>query len=372
MPVTIRDVARHVGVSTATVSRSFTAPDQVRAETRDAVRAAATELGYRPNRAARSLVTGRTGTVGIVVPDLANPFFPSVVSGAQARARADDHALLLADSGEDAAQEVELIATLARQVDGLVLVSPRARTAALREAADGTALVLLNRRYVGLPAVLMDSADGMRQAVAHLAGLGHRRVAYLSGPRSSWSNRQRLRGLAAALPGTGVEVVDLGPAAPTFDAGVQGAEQVLAAGVTAVIAFNDLMALGVLSRLTERAVPVPGRLSVLGFDDIPMAAMCSPPLTSVALPTEAAGRAAVDLLLHLLGPPEVVGADARVQRRLPVRLVVRGSTGPPAGALSRPDQQSPLAQSPHAQSHHAGARPGTPSTTTPAQEGIRA
>ena len=364
MPVTIHDVARHVGVSAATVSRSFSAPDQVRARTRDAVRAAAAELGYRPNRAARSLVTGRTGTVGIVVPDLANPFFPSVVSGAQARARQGDHALLLADSGEDAAQEVELIATLSRQVDGLVLVSPRARTAALRELADGTPLVLLNRRYVGLPAVLMDSADGMRQAVEHLAGLGHRRVAYLSGPRSSWSNRQRLRGLAASAPALGIEVVHLGPLAPTFDAGVQAADQVLAAGVTAAIAFNDLMALGVLSRLTQRSVPVPvpDRLSVLGFDDIPMTAMCTPPLTSVALSTEAAGRAAVDLLLHLLGPPQAGGADARAQRRLPAQLVVRGSTGPPAGSRSRQTPQSPL----------AGARPGAPGTTTPAQEGIRA
>ena len=359
MPVTIHDVARHVGVSAATVSRSFTAPDQVRAQTRDAVRAAAAELGYRPNRAARSLVTGRTGTVGIVVPDLANPFFPSVVSGAQARARQDDHALLLADSGEDAAQEVELIATLSRQVDGLVLVSPRARSSALRELSDGTPLVLLNRRHVGLPAVLMDSADGMRQAVEHLAGLGHRRVAYLSGPRSSWSDRQRLRGLAAAAPAAGLEVVHLGPLAPTFDAGVQAADQVLAAGVTAAIAFNDLMALGVLSRLTERSVPVPGRLSVLGFDDIPMTAMCTPPLTSVALSTEAAGRAAVDLLLQLLGPPRADGAAARAQRRLPARLVVRGSTGPPAGIPSR---QTPL----------TGARPGAPGTTTPAQEGIRA
>jgi DNA-binding LacI/PurR family transcriptional regulator len=331
VPVNIRDVARAVGVSPSTVSRAFGAPDMVSEQTRDAVLRAAAELGYRPNRAARALVTGRTGNLGIIVPDLANPFFPSVVKGAQARAREEDHAIFLADSGEDPEQEVELIRAMAKQVDGVVLCSPRARTAHLHELAQLTELVLLNRRYVGLAAVLMDSADGMRQAVSHLAALGHQRLAFLSGPRTSWSNTQRLRGLAVAVRDHGVEVVDLGPLAPTFEAGHQAADLALAAGVTGLIAFNDLMALGVIKRLNDRGVAVPGELSVVSFDDIPMASMCTPPLTSVAMPTEVAGRAAVDLLLHLLSPAHSA-ADSRSQRRLPTQLIVRGSTGPSATA----------------------------------------
>lgn len=351
MPVTIHDVARRAGVSPSTVSRAFSAPQMVSPGTRDAVLEVAGELGYRPNRAARSLVTGRTGNLGIIVPDLGNPFFPSVLKGAQARAREADHAIFLADSGEDPALERELIRAMAKQVDGLILCSSRASTSGLRDLAGDTALVLLNRRYVGVPAVLMDSADGMRQAVAHLAALGHRRIAYLAGPRTSWSDRERRRGLAAATAETGVESIELGPMVPTFDAGYHAADLALAAGVSAVVAFNDLMALGVVSRLNDRGVPAPGAVSVIGFDDIPMAAMCTPALTSVAMPTEAAGRAAVDLLVRQLGPRGADAADRRSQPRLPVQLVVRGSTAAPAPSTAR--------------------RPGAQDSTSP-QEGHRA
>lgn len=328
MPVTIRDVARRAGVSTSTVSRVFTAPDLVSPDSKELVTAAAAELGYRPNRAARSLVTGKTGNLGIIVPDLSNPFFPSVLQGAQARAREEDHAIFLADSGEDPQLEAELIRAMVKQVDGVILCSSRASTADLQALAGETELVLLNRRYVGLPSVLMDSAGGMRQAVEHLTALGHRRIAYLSGPRTSWSNRERRRGLTATVRDRDVDVVELGPLIPTFDAGYQAADLALAAGVTAVIAFNDLMALGVISRLNDRGVGVPGEMSVVGFDDIPMAAMCTPPLTSVAMPTAPAGRACVDLLLQSLGPGGRASADSRSSRRLPTQLIVRGSTAP--------------------------------------------
>jgi DNA-binding LacI/PurR family transcriptional regulator len=328
MAVTIHDVAQRAGVSVSTVSRSFTVPELVRPDTRDAVHAAAADLGYRPNRAARSLITGKTGNLGIIVPDLANPFFPSVVKGAQARAREEDHAIFLADSGEDPLLEAELIRAMAKQVDGVILCSSRISNPALQELAQLTKLVLLNRRYVGLPAVLMDSAGGMRQAVQHLAALGHRRCAFLSGPRTSWSNKERRRGLAIAAR-SGMEIVELGPFAPTFDAGQQAADIALAAGVSGLIAFNDLMALGVISRLNDRSVPIPDQISVVGFDDIAMAAMCTPALTTVSMPTVTSGRAGVDLLLQRLDP-ETKSPAAAAQRRLATQLIVRGSTAPPA------------------------------------------
>jgi DNA-binding LacI/PurR family transcriptional regulator len=195
-------------------------------------------------------------------------------------------------------------------------------------------VVLLNRHVEGLSTVAVDSADGMRQAMAHLAVLGHVRVAFISGPRRSWSNQQRLRGLRAAARGAGAEIVTVGPVAPQFHGGVDAAEQVLASGATAVLAYNDLVAAGILSRLAHLGVAVPGELSVVGFDDIPLAAMLTPALTTVAAPTAQAGAAAVDVLLDAIAPrsspePHPEPEPEPTVRQLPSALVVRASTAPP-------------------------------------------
>lgn len=324
---TIHDVAQQAGVSISTVSRSFTAPSMVRQTTLQRVLLAADEVGYRPNRAARSLITGKTANIGVIVPDLGNPFFPAVVKGAQARALRADYSVFLADTDEDPDLEVNLIKALAKQVDGIVLCSSRMSDGQLREVGSSTALCFVNRKVAGVPVVLMDSADGMRQAVEHLAALGHRRMAYLAGPRASWSNRERRRGMRVASRSTGVEVVEFGPFDPRFEAGMQAADLVLATDVTAVLAYNDLIALGVLSRLADRGVAVPGEMSVLGFDDIAFAPMCTPPLTTVAMPNESAGRIAVELLLDWLDQRSL-GHTGRRQRMLGTQLIVRSSTGP--------------------------------------------
>lgn len=298
----------------------------------------AEQLDYRPNRTARGLTTGRTGNIGIIVPDLGNPFFPAMLSGAQARARESDLSVFFADSGEDPRLEAELILAMAKQVDGVIVCSARMAGADLKSAADHTRLVLINRRYAGVPAVLMDSAGGSRQVIEHLAALGHSRVAYLSGPRNSWSNQQRRRGMRQASRTCGVEIVELGPFAPRFEAGQQGADLAMAAGVTAIFAFNDFMALGVLQRLADRGVSVPAEASVVGFDDIAMAGMCAPGLTTVSMPTQAAGRAAVTVLVeHMSATTET---DVNHQRRLATQLIVRASTAPPHGSGQTPDHAS--------------------------------
>ena len=151
MAVTIRDVARAAQVSASTVCRALATPELVRPATRERVQRAAEELGYRPNRAARSLITGRTGNFGLIVPDLANPFFPGVVKGMQARAREADHAVFIADTDEDAAVEADLVRALAKQVDGIVLCSPRMSEDDLRSVPGKTPLVLLARRVARLP-----------------------------------------------------------------------------------------------------------------------------------------------------------------------------------------------------------------------------
>lgn len=340
MTVTISEVARQAQVSASTVSRVFTMPELVREPTRRRVWDVATELGYRPNRAARGLVSGKTGNVGIIVPDLANPLFPSVVKGAQARARETDHAVFLADTDEDPREEFDLIQTMAKQVDGVIVCSSRLSRAQIEEVADLTSLVLLNRQVPHIPSVLMDSADGMRQAVDHLAALGHQRVAYLQGPRSSWSNGVRRRGLRSASQRHGLEVTTLGPFAPYFEAGVQAADLALASQVTAILAYNDLLALGVLARLADRGVAIPDEVSVTGFDDIAMAGMATPPLTTVALPAEQAGRVAVDMLHAILGN-RGSQPDESSRRRLSTQLIVRSSTTPPAKLRERTPGDSP-------------------------------
>jgi len=321
----IRDVAISANVSAATVSRAFAAPDLVRQETLEHVLAVAEKLHYRPSRAARSLTTGKTGNIGVIVPDLGNPFFPAILKGSQARAREADYAVFLADSDESPRLEIELVRAMARQVDGVVICSSRLSEAQLQQLRRDTTLVLLNRRVRGASNVLLDSAGGMRQAVEHLVALGHQRISFISGPAGSWSNRERRRGLRAGARGRSLDVIEFGPFAPSFEAGQHAADLAVAADVTAVIAYNDLMALGVLSRLADRGISVPDEISVVGFDNISMAGMSTPALTTVALPLEQAGRVAIELLLEQLAHP----AAGTHEESLPAQLIVRPSTGPP-------------------------------------------
>lgn len=326
--VTLRDVARAAGVSLATASRALSDAPHVSAGNREHVLRTADELGYRPHHAARSLTTGSTATVGLVVPDLANPFFAAVAKGVQARARETGREVLVADTDEDATLEQDVVGRLGARVDGLVLCSPRMPSDALATHAASGRVALVNREAPGAPSISFDIADGVRQAVAHLRALGHRDVAYAGGPRSSWSDAERRTALAGVTgDGTG-DVLDLGSFRPTHGGGVQAADLALAAGATAVLCFNDLVALGVLARLHARGARTPQDVSVVGFDDVATAALVTPALTTVAVPLARAGREAVDLL----GAGAVPDAPP-AHRRLPVELVVRASTAPaPAGS----------------------------------------
>jgi LacI family transcriptional regulator len=335
--VTVHDVARAAGVSISTVSRALASPERVAAETRDRVTRIATELGYRPNQAASGLRMGRTHAVGLLVPDLENPYFATVTKAVQARARAEGYEVFVADSDEDPDVEAELIGALASRTDGLLVASPRSGDAELRAALVGVTAVLANRELSGgadpesseIPCVSVDDADGAAQVLGHLYALGHRRVGVAAGPSSSWSGGRRVAGLKAAAEQRDVELVELGSFQPYFAGGTQAADYALAGGVTAVVAFNDLMALGILDRLRHRGVDVPGEMSVVGFDDVQLATLVSPALTTVHAPLARLGRRAVDLLLARLRG----GTSASSQ--LPVELTIRGSTGPvPAGPVN--------------------------------------
>jgi LacI family transcriptional regulator len=362
MAATIRDVARQAQVSIATVSRALNNPHLVAEPTRSRVVDTAQRLGYASRRprsggpggpggpggkvpsgdrseygahagCAAHLThaghephpAGRTGFVGAVVPDLANPFFPAVLRGMRAASPEPGRHVLSLDAVEDPAVEADLVRMIARQVDALVLLAPRLPSDRLRALTIPGRTVLFNRLVPGLPGVVVDCVDGMRRLVAHLAALGHRHVGYAGGPRASFGDAERRRGLALSAPGGGVQVVDLGTFPPYFASGAAIADRALRAGVTAVIAFNDLMAMGTIVRLRERQVAVPERISVAGFDGIPLAAASTPRLTTVAPPLGRAGQTTMALL------EAEVGGGAPRWRMLPVRLVVGGTTAPPPG-----------------------------------------
>lgn len=335
----IRAVASLAGVSPSTVSRALNSPELVNAETRRRVLECAERLGYQPNRAAQSLVLGRTRNVGLIVPDIANPFFAPFIKGVEAYFRDTEFAVFLADTDEDTATEVRLAEAMVERVDGLILCAPRMSGTRLRSVAAKTTVVLAYRTSRSAPSIVSDFQSGMDQAVAHVHALGHRRCAYLSGPANSWSNRQRRKFLGAACAERGIELVDLGPYEPRFTGGFRAADEVLAAGVTAVFAYNDLVALGVLSRLTARGVPVPGKpvpgepgktegLSIVGFDDVPMASMTNPPLTTVEMPVNALSRATAATMHSMLDPTVPKAPPLPPAAELATRLLIRGTTGP--------------------------------------------
>ncbi|MER7167132.1 LacI family DNA-binding transcriptional regulator [Micromonospora sp. NPDC000207] len=337
MPVTIRDVARASGVHISTVSRTFSAPHLVNPETRVRVLACAEDLGYRPNRAARALITGRTHNIGLIIADIANPFFPPLIKAAESQARSRDYHVFVADTNEDPSAEEELVHALAKQVDGVLLCSPRMSNSLIEQLSREVPLVVINRQVAGLPCVMMDVGQGARSAVEHLVGLGHRRIGLLGGPRGSWTNREIRRTAGAAARSGGAELTLIGPNPPTVAGGGAQAEHVRRSGVTAVLAYNDLMAIGLIEGLDALGVRVPQDVSVVGIDDIALSRLTRPKLTTVATPTGAAGRSAVDMLLQQ--DPEAprrgngrstATGDRRTtaQLMLQTELVIRDSTGP--------------------------------------------
>jgi len=320
-------------VSVSTVSRALAKPDNVAPQTLAKVLDTARGMGYRPNLAARGLVTGRSGTIGLIVPDLENPFFASVTKGVQSRARTSGYAVIIADSDEDPSVEEELARTLSKQVDGLVMCSPRAPESVIVELALECPMVLVNRECGHIPTVRIDNLEGVRQAMVHLHALGHRTIAWVGGPSTSWSNTERLAALhtiAARQPDT--ELIDLGSFQPYVSGGVAAGDLVIASGATAVLAYNDLVGFGLLKRLRLRGIRVPEDISVVGVDNIPMSALTTPTLTSVGIPLVSCGRAGVDILLSLVREPSLPPTH---HHDLSFQLVVRDSTGPVAPTSGR-------------------------------------
>jgi LacI family transcriptional regulator len=270
--------------------------------------------------------------LGLLVPDIANPFFPPFVRALEARAYQRGYAVLLMDTDEHTERERVLLLDLAGRTDGVILCSPRSRADQIRDAASHRPVVLVNRTVPGLASVTCSTRDGLGQLVEHLYAHGHRRIAYLSGPISSWSNRERRDSVRRRANSLGMHLDVIGPYPPTFDGGTLAGDAVILNGATAAIAFDDVMALGVHHRLSDRGYTVPGDISISGCDDILFAAMTLPALTTVAAPIAEAGRVAADLVLDQLESSDA----SRVQRvTLSGTFIARGSTGPVSQQPSR-------------------------------------
>ena len=326
---TIYDVAREAGVAASTVSRAYARPGRVSARTARAIFDAAERIGYRNDRLDRPGGRDRpvTRAVGLVVADVTNPFYGEIIKGAYEAARDEGFRLMLSHTEESPDLERTSIEGDLEAVDALVIASSRMSDSALRTVAKQRAMVLLNRAIPEVSCLISDNPRGVRRAAEHLGALGHHRILYVAGPAESWPEGIRWQALREAAMELELDVRRIGPNAPTMPAGFRRARRVAESGITAVLAYNDQLAIGVMKGLRTLGLTVPGDVSVVGFDNIPFGEVVEPGLTTVAAPLRLMGATGVRNCIAVLrgahpsAPPLV----------LPVRLVERRSTGPPPG-----------------------------------------
>lgn len=327
---TIRDVARKAGVSVGTASRVVNGHPSVTEAKKRAVLKVIEELGFQPDAAAQSLRRGTNRTLGVIIPDLRNPFFAELVQRIELRAKERGYSVLFASSDEQADSEAELITNLARRkVEGVVLVpSNRAETIA---NPDGVRLIVVDRRIAGYPFVGADHRAGARLAAEYLVSLGHKRIACISGPENSVVARERLAGFMDAMAGrlaeAGLDPASLVISAPFDYEGGREAANVLLADTgmkpSAIFACSDQQAIGVLRAAFDRRLSIPNELSVVGFDGILISDLVAPRLTTAAQPLELIANCATDLLIG--GEP----LDAAASNIFPCAMALRETCAPP-------------------------------------------
>src|SRR5258705_6319168 len=321
---TLRDVAAAAAVSTATVSKFVNGAQRFSAEVEARIRAAIAELGYLSNPFARSMITGRTGAIGVVILDIRNPHFTAIVKGANRVAVTRGYDLLFVDTGESLEPERQLLETLSRRVDGLIVSSRLPEKSIVWLAELGKPVVFFGR--LGRHGIHSVRTHGYRPAFMlgrHLVELGHREGAYVGFQASRW-NKERLRGLSDALAEAGLAAQPFEVDAPNAQAGERIASKVLLAPQRpdAVVAYNDLVALGLMSEANSLRVRIPDDVSIAGFDNIEFGRYASPALTTVDMHSERMGEVAMQRLF------EAIAGDLKqpFDEILEPRLVPRAST----------------------------------------------
>ncbi len=323
---TIRDVAAAAGVSATTASRALSGNGRVSPATIVRVGIAVDALDYQPNEIARSLLSKRTMTLGLVVPDITNPFFPELVAGAERAASALERTIFLVEarSAERARHDIGLLR--GRAVDGIIVIgNPFPSAADLLTAVGSIPLIVVDRAasMSEISTVCCDHFNGGNIGVDHLVGLGHKRIIHLAGPVAADVSAQRVHGYEFAMRSHGL-TPHVVPAGFEITGGAAAVEALLADHVpfTALTAANDLSAIGAMRALSQAGLSVPGRVSVVGYDDIQMASFVSPALTTVRQPSADLGSQAVELIAR-----QIEGETKVIRRVLPVELVARESTG---------------------------------------------
>ncbi len=324
---TIYDVARVAGVAPSTVSRALSKPGRVSFKTAEHIRRVAGELGYRSGRMELPLSARGSGVLALIVADIANPVFVGMIRGAERETSQRGLTLAVVETQESPESEQRAITRLEGTADGFVLASSRLSDTAIRALAKRKPVVVLNRTVGEVTSVVSDNVQAIKKATEHLTAFGHSSICYLSGPEASYANGMRWRGLKEAGLELDIPVRRIGPYLPTMRGGADAAAAWTERPTSAVIAYNDLMAIGFMQAVAASGRHIPGQVSVVGFDNIVDAELVEPGLTTIAAPLVSIGGTAVALLLNRTAQPD---ADARAPVLLPARLVIRGSTGPQA------------------------------------------
>jgi DNA-binding LacI/PurR family transcriptional regulator len=326
MSISIKDIAEKANVSPSTVSRALQNHPRISEETRENIHALALEMGYVPSEAARALVGKRTATIGVALPEFADPFYMGILSGIEEVALANNYELFVGSYNRDPQRERKLFdAFEEKRLTGLVIAGTQVDDAYLTRRRRSVPAVLVNQP--GYPhAVMIDQREGAFQATQHLIQLGHRRIAYIAHPSGSVSEQRRSEGYCRALKESGVEPNPDHTVTGTGDiaGGVRAAQTLLAQDTppTAIFCYNDRTAIGAIHALHQAGLRVPADVSVVGFDDLDIASYVTPPLTTVRQPNLALGRRAASMLIALLRGETVV------PKILHPELVIRQSTGP--------------------------------------------
>lgn len=326
---TLSDVARTVGVSPSTVSRVFNNPEKVKPSTRRAVREAVDALGYTPSRVARRLrvAHGRANLIGLVIPDVQNPFFADITRGVQDAARAHDAALILSNSDEDPQKQAVALETLRTEsVDGVIVPPVREHDPEVVDLVEsGVPVVCVDRQLadVRVDTITSDNFEGAYAAMEHLLRLGHRRIGFVGGIARISTTHERRRAYEKALTDHDIPVEPalLREGDSRLESGRQLTSELLAldAPPTALFTGNNLMTLGAFVALNEHALRIPQDMAVVGYDDVPWAAALNPPPTVVDQPGYEMGRRAADMLFQRIARPDQTPTTVTLQHRLVVR-----------------------------------------------------
>jgi LacI family transcriptional regulator len=340
-PATLRDVAAAAGVHPATASRALNPSTRllVSEDTAERVLAAASRLGYSPNPVARSLRTRRSDTVGVLIPDLNNPLFPPMVRGVEDRLAERGYVALIGNTdGDERRERLVFDQMRARHVDGFVLATATLRHPILDEAAEADLpVVLMNRTAHGYPfsSVSADNQAGARAAVTYIASLRHTRIGHVAGPQGISTGVARLRGFQDGMRGSGLEVNEdqvVHATAYSIEEGIRCCAELLGrrGDLTAVVAANDLLAIGCYEAIDRLGLRCPQDVSVIGFNDMPFVDRLRPPLSTIRFPHHQMGMEAATLLLERIdgesGPVKIL--------YLAPEVVARGSTAPPASMVT--------------------------------------